>query len=421
MTQTPLPDGRRLLSLTPTASTVHGSRSRMTCFYRCGNACDHPEPNTSDAGHVRDEIARAVARRAVLKGAAVGSGALVLGGLAPAAVAGSASTGATAGASAAAERRVSDDLAKVTFTPVRPNRRDAVVTAPGFDHEVVMRWGDRVVHGAPDFDVHAQTAEAARMQFGYNCDYVGVHPLRDRAKDHKDRVLLVVNHEYTDEQIMFPADAYTAQEIAEISLANHGMSVVELRRGMVPGSWRPVTNLKKARYNRRIHHRTEFVVTGPAAGDDRLRTSENPTGTRVLGTFNNCANGRTPWGTYLTTEENFLGVFARGQDASQLSASDNYGRERYGAPENSPGSRYLWHTPDAKDAIITDEFSRWDMTAVGASAADDYRNGFNTFGYITEIDPFDQNSTPQKRTAMGRFAHENCAYAPVKQGKPVVF
>ena len=84
MTQTPLPDGRRLLSLTPTASTVHGSRSRMTCFYRCGNACDHPEPNTSDAGHVRDEIARAVARRAVLKGAAVGSGALVLGGLAPA-------------------------------------------------------------------------------------------------------------------------------------------------------------------------------------------------------------------------------------------------------------------------------------------------------------------------------------------------
>ena len=99
MTQTPLPDGRRLLSLTPTASTVHGSRSRMTCFYRCGNACDHPEPNTSDAGHVRDEIARAVARRAVLKGAAVGSGALVLGGLAPAAVAGSASTGATAGAS----------------------------------------------------------------------------------------------------------------------------------------------------------------------------------------------------------------------------------------------------------------------------------------------------------------------------------
>ena len=90
MTQTPLSDGRPLLSLTPTGSTVHGSRSRMTCFYRCGNACDHPEPNTSDAGHVRDEIAKAVARRAVLKGAAVGSGALVLGGLSATAVPGSA-------------------------------------------------------------------------------------------------------------------------------------------------------------------------------------------------------------------------------------------------------------------------------------------------------------------------------------------
>ncbi len=89
--------------------------------------------------------------------------------------------------------------------------------------------------------------------------------------------------------------------------------------------------------------------------------------------------------------------------------------------ENFPGWEYLWHTPEAKDAKIADEFSRWDMTAVGSSAADDYRYGFNTFGYITEIDPFDPNSIPQKRTAMGRFAHENCAYAPVVQGKPVVF
>ena len=152
-----------------------------------------------------------------------------------------------------------------------------------------------------------------------------------------------------------------------------------------------------------------------------VKTKFDPTGFQTRGINNNCGAGLSPWGTYLTTEENFLGVFARGQDANQLSAGHNYGRERYGATEDFPGWEYLWHTPDAKDAAIPDEFSRWDMTAVGASAADDYRHAFNTFGYITEIDPFDQHSIPQKRTALGRFAHENCAYAPVEQGKPVVF
>ncbi|CAM3820756.1 PhoX family phosphatase [Nocardioides marinus] len=397
MTQTPLPDGRRLLSLTPTASTVHGSRSRMTCFYRCGNACDHPEPNTSGAGHVQDEIRKAVARRAVLKGAAVGSGALVLGGLGPAAVAGSASTGATTGASAAAERRASDDLAKVAFTPVRPNRRDAVVTAPGFDHEVVMRWGDAVVHGAPAFDAHAQSAEAARMQFGYNCDYVGVHELRDHRKDSKDRALLVVNHEYTDEQIMFPADTYTDREIAEIGLANHGMSVVELRRGLVPGSWRPVTNLRKARYNRRIHHRTEFVMAGPAAGDDRLKTSQDPTGTRVLGTFNNCAGGMTPWGTSLSGEENFNQYF---QATGELDARYTEQYARYGI--GASGSGRNWHTVE----------ERFDLTA---EPHEPHRHG-----WIVEVDPFSPDEAPVKHTMLGRFKHEG-ANVIVSKGHAVAY
>ena len=132
---------------------------------------------------------------------------------------------------------------------------------------------------------------------------------------------------------------------------------------------------------------------------------------QTRGINNNCGAGLSPWGTYLTTEENFLNVFARGQDASQLSAAQNYGRERYGAAVDHNSWGYLWHTPDAKDAKIDDEFSRWDMTAVGATAADDYRNSFNTFGYITEIDPFDQRSIPKKRTALGRFAHENCLCA----------
>lgn len=130
----------------------------------------------------------------MLKGAAAGSGVLVLGGtLAAAAVAPAAAEPAVGPAG----RPVSGDLAEAAFGAVRPNRRDAVVTAAGFDHDVVISWGDRVVAGAPDFDVRRQSPEAAKQQFGYNCDYVGVLPLRDAKRDRKDRSLLVVNHEYT--------------------------------------------------------------------------------------------------------------------------------------------------------------------------------------------------------------------------------
>ena len=260
-----------------------------------------------------------------------------------------------------------------------------------------MRWGDAVVHGAPAFDAHAQSAEAARMQFGYNCDYVGVHELRDHRKDSKDRALLVVNHEYTDEQIMFPAGTYTDREIAEIGLANHGMSVVELRRGLVPGSWRPVTNLKKARYNRRIHHRTEFVVTGPAAGDDRLKTSQDPTGTRVLGTFNNCAGGMTPWGTSLSGEENFNQYF---QATGELDARYTEQYARYGI--GASGSGRNWHTVE----------ERFDLTA---EPHEPHRHG-----WIVEVDPFSPDEAPVKHTMLGRFKHEG-ANVIVSKGHAVAY
>jgi len=401
---TPAPEGRTLLSITPLAEldgpdvrgNRHGSRSRMTCFFRCGNACDHPEPNTSGNGHVRDEIAKAVARRSVLKGAAAGSGALVLGGLASAAVAAPAAAAPGSGAAARAGAPTAD-LARAAFTAVRPNKRDAVVTAPGFDHEVVIRWGDKVVAGAPDFDVRNQSGEAARMRFGYNCDYVGVHPLRDARNDRKDRALLVVNHEYTDENLMFPADAYSAEQVAEIGLANHGMSIVELRRGLVPGSWYPVTDLEKARYNRRIHHRTEFVVTGPAAGDDRLKTADDPTGTRVLGTFNNCAGGMTPWGTSLSGEENFNQYFQASGDLDPR-YTDEYAR--YGI--NATGSGRNWSLVEP----------RWDLTT---EPHEPHRHG-----WIVEVDPYEPDEAPVKHTMLGRFKHEG-ANVIVSKGYAVAY
>lgn len=321
------------------------------------------------------------------------------------------------------------------FKAVAHSTAETMTVAEGYKAEMILPLGTPLMPGLDDWkDNREQSAESFEWRMGDNHDGMWFFGKNSNAYDAKasENGLLVMNHEYVNSEELSPFGYYVIEDKDAAPLFQrrrlasdvrrevncHGVAVVEMKRRANGMGYEMVPNSK---YNRRITSSTTAQLAGPVAGSDLVKTKFDPTGFQTRGINNNCGAGLSPWGTYLTTEENFLGVFARGQDASQLSASDNYGRERYGAPENSPGSRYLWHTPDAKDAIITDEFSRWDMTAVGASAADDYRNGFNTFGYITEIDPFDQNSTPQKRTAMGRFAHENCAYAPVEQGKPVVF
>jgi secreted PhoX family phosphatase len=251
---------RHLPLVTAGAEGPHGNRSHMTCRYKCGNACDQPVPNTSTNEHVQDVIRSALARRSVLK---AGGGALALGAVssfapAPAAAKGS---GTPAGR----------NLGTTRFSPVPPNTYDAVTTADGFTSEVVIRWGDPVVPGAPEFDAHAQTPESAAAQFGYNNDYVGVLPLAGR------RHLLVTNHEYTNEELMFPAGRYNDDVMRRVAIQSHGLSVVEIERGARPGRYtvRPVA---QARYNRRITGTTPFVLDGPAAGDPRMRTTADPTG-----------------------------------------------------------------------------------------------------------------------------------------------
>ena len=297
------PEARPLLSLVP-EGTRHGSRSHMTCFFRCGNACDKPEPNPTDHARMRDEISKAVARRSVLRGGAVGTGALVLGGFTA-----SGGAAAAAGPEAAAPRKSLATLATADFSPVAPNRRDAFVVAPGYRSSIVMKWGDPVVAGAPKFDAWKQTPAAAEKQFGFNCDYVGVLPLR------RNTALLVVNHEYTDEQLMFPTGRYDSATIKRIAMASHGMAVVEIMRGRRAGSWQQVP-VRRARQNRRITVDTPFRLDGPAAGHPRMRTSADPIGRTVLGTVNNCAGGVTPWGTILSGEENFNQYFANSSRAT---------------------------------------------------------------------------------------------------------
>jgi secreted PhoX family phosphatase len=140
--------------------------------------------------------------------------------------------------------------------------------------------------------VYDQSPAAQAGQFGYNCDYVAVLPVPGARR----RALLVVNHEYTNEELMFPTGRYSDRQIKRIAMAAHGMSVVEIRRGRRDGSWQRV-NVERTSLNRRITTETPTQLTGPAAGARRLRTSADPGGRTVLGTLNNCAGGMTPWGT----------------------------------------------------------------------------------------------------------------------------
>ncbi|GAB6986422.1 PhoX family protein [Nocardioides pyridinolyticus] len=382
-----VPATRDLIPLRPVSGFRHGSRSHLTCFFRCGNACDKSEPNPTDHGHVQDEIAKAVQRRAVLKG----TGALVVGSLAATATAGSAA--AVGPAPYAGKAGGTAHLGRAAFTPVKPNKRDAVTTAPGFDHDVVIRWGDPVVPGAPEFDAYRQTPQAAKMQFGYNCDYVGVLPIDRDSR----RALLVVNHEYTDENLMFPTGVYTSQDIKAIAMMNHGMSVVAIKRGLVPGSWYREENLSATPYNRRIHIDTRFVLDGPAAGDARLRTSADPTGRAVLGTLNNCAGGTTPWGTVLSGEENFNQYFDKSGDL---------------------------------DPHYTAQYARYGITGTGTKGWKDVDVRFDLtqephephrFGWIVEVDPFEPDADPVKHTMLGRFKHEGANIVLAKDGRAVAY
>jgi secreted PhoX family phosphatase len=190
-------------------------------------------------------------------------------------------------------------------------------------------------------------------------------------------------------------------ELVEIEMAAHGVSIVEIARK--DGGWRPVVDSK---YNRRISPaNTTMGVDGPAAGHARMKTTADPTGTRIVGTLNNCAGGVTPWGTYLTAEENFHGYFwsdvcaEGGKPPAGLGGDQAKSYARYGVP----GLWQAW-------GKFVDRFN-----------VDKEPNEPNRFGWIVEIDPFDPSSEPVKHTALGRFRHEGAECIVNKDGRVVVY
>ncbi|MBV1863204.1 MAG: PhoX family phosphatase [Rhodobacteraceae bacterium] len=275
------------------------------------------------------------------------------------------------------------------FQAIAANTFDTITVPEGYSWEMLVHWGDPLWSSAAPFnEVTRGTATSQATAFGDNNDGMATFMVEGHQ-------LIVVNNEYTNRGTIFgnreKGKPETDDDIRK-GMAAHGISVMEIAQ--VDGSWQIVQD---SPWNRRITANTEMLLTGPAAGHSLMRTDADPSGTRSLGTWNNCGNGQTPWGTYLTCEENFNGYFSSSDDALKLPPRFT----RYGIGHKDWG--YAW----AK----TDE--RFDISK--------HPNEPNRAGYVVEIDPSNPNSTPKKRTALGRFKHENAELVLASDNRVVVY
>lgn len=365
-------------------------RSRVTCHYKCGDACWHEPPNTSDNEYFRDIARNAVSRRSVLRGSAA---AVVAVGATSALAACGDDSKSTAQPSSAVEVTGTGNGNGMNFVPVAPNTEDALVIPDGYEQAVVIMWGDPVVPGAPAFDFDNQTPEAQEKQFGFNNDFAGLIPIEGQAGHY----YLVVNQEYTSEEFMFKGykPKEPTEQQARIAMAAHGITVVEVKSEDGSGKLTPVVGER----NRRLTAMSPFTLTGPAAGSEFVKTNADPQGTTVLGTIGNCSGGLTPWGTMISGEENFNGYFT---GASTVTDSTAKGRlERYSFDDE-------------------DDFHQWGKYETRFDLAKE-PNEANRFGYVVEVNPHDPNSTPVKHSSMGRLKHEGANIFVTDDGTVVAY
>ena len=328
-------------------------------------------------------FAAMIGRRRIIQGGLAGAAAFLAGGHT---MAGNAIAEAINGSSDGSP------LLLLGFEAIAPGTADTVAVPPGYTARAILPWGDPIVPSGPAFSDDASNSAAdQREQIGMGHDGIHYFPL-----DGSNTGLIAMNHEYTVGAQLFPdgREEWTAEKTAKEQAA-HGVTVVEVEAA--GGAWNTVESPRA----RRIDANTPMRFSGPAAGHRLVRTSADPTGSVPLGTLNNCGNGYTPWGTYLTTEENFNGYFHEETDGAGLSAEQVEINERYGIA--GTGFGYLWAT--------TDDRFRADVNPQEP----------NRFGWIVEIDPYDPTSTPVKHTALGRFKHEGAAFATGADGQAVVY
>ncbi|MFN7725591.1 MAG: PhoX family protein [Rubrivivax sp.] len=275
------------------------------------------------------------------------------------------------------------------FKSVPVGTADTITVPEGYSAQVIAAWGEPVglsgENPAFKFDASNSAAEQ-EAQLGMHHD--GIHFF---SQNGSTSGLLVMNHEYTDDGLLHPDGmaTWTAAKVRK-SQAAHGVSVIEVEQK--GGRWEVV---RPSPWARRITANTPMRLSGPAAGHALMKTAADPSGTRVLGTLNNCASGITPWGTYLTSEENFINYFKGPDQPSEH-------ERRWGLRKGEPAG-YRWAEHDARFDAAKNP------------------NEPNRFGWLVEIDPFNPSSTPVKRTALGRGAHEGATVAVTKDGRAVVY
>jgi uncharacterized protein len=396
--------------------------------------------NTSGNPHFNDILAARLHRRHVFKG---GVGAMTMAGLSTLGMTACGGDDSVVASSAPAPAPVVAAPPAPTFEgllkfkAVNKSVSDRLTVADGYTATVIYATGDSIASNVTDYKNDGTDDNFARRAGDHHdgIHYFGLSATGTPSLTANDRALLVMNHENISGTVQFMhangqtniASTAGPRPEAEVTkeIEAHGVSIIELAKATAGYGY-----VKGSAFNRRVTASTLMDLSGPARGTNFVKTRFSPTGQQTRGTVNNCGNGYTPWGTYLAAEENWAGYFLRGADAAVRTQKDNSALLRNGIrPPVAPATftagfaHNRWASVVPSDATNT-QFSRWDITAVAANAADgsaDFRNAANTFGYIVEIDPYDVNSTPVKRTALGRRANEGAWPSNAVVGRPIAF
>ncbi|MBL8324058.1 MAG: PhoX family phosphatase [Rubrivivax sp.] len=368
------------------------------------------DSNTSSNPAFETVVAARLSRRGLLRGGFGTAATMMLGGLGVAACGGGDDDPAPAPA-ATAETLLG-------FAAVAKSLEDKVSVPAGYTATVLFALGDPIAAGVP-------AARNDGTDTGYDkrsgddhdgMEYFGLSAAGTPDAGSNDRALLGINHEYINQLFLHangPTPSPRPAGETDIEVDCHGVSIVEIAK--TAGKFAVVQN---SPFNRRVTAATPIEISGPLRGHPLLVTKFSATGTATRGTLNNCGTGKTPWGTLLTGEENWVGYYFRAAgDQTLRSAKENVALARYGrnvTATAAAASRYGWETSGADD-----KYARWNTSVTGATAADDYRNEVNGQGYMTEIDPYGATSVIKKRTALGRMAHESAAFSKPVAGKPL--
>ncbi len=374
--------------------------------------------NTSDNPSFESILQMRLSRRQLLRGTAGAAAMALFGGVGL--------SSAWAAGQERGSRGVGPHPLKLNFAAVPKSLADVVTIPPDYSFDVLYRLGDPIAAGVADYlnDGTDDPASFERRAGDHHdgMSYFGLSHDGKRDENSSARGLLCVNHEAITAAFLHPTGQTVvdgARTVAGEVLREffaHGVSVIKVvkKRGK-KGGW---SYKQDSRFNHRIHTLTTMKLSGPAAETPYMITKFSPDGSKTRGTINNCANGATPWGTYLTCEENWARYFRRiaATDDPNRTAKELASFARYGVEGDG---RELWATvsPDTED----DLYGRWNAMKLGTSAdgSDDYRNVANTYGWVVEIDPFNRKSIPKKRTTLGRFAHEGAWLGPAKKGQPL--